>query len=259
MKPTYGYNGLRLRPKYEQFSDYLQHGQPIMRYPDRIAKQMRESPYITNLLDESFDEMQKQQMNRARHRAVDEEKQDVANQTGQTANAMRAQQALGNSAPASQPSASQPGLMSRTASALAYGSGRVIGGLRSMLPSPQQHEEVLEDAMEDIDDRTQRHQERELLNRARIARSNAELLQQEQNARVAASIYQRSHGLFSIYGPDLIRQLETSQVVGPLGAPLAQPMPQQQQSASSSSGQQLALMPQQSASSSSGLIPPAEQ
>ena len=66
MKPTYGYNGLRLRPKYEQFSDYLQHGQPIMRYPDRIAKQMRESPYITNLLDESFNETQKQQMNRAR-------------------------------------------------------------------------------------------------------------------------------------------------------------------------------------------------
>ena len=48
MKTVFGYNGLRLRPQYDKFNEYLQGGQEMMRYPDRLAKQIRESPYITN-------------------------------------------------------------------------------------------------------------------------------------------------------------------------------------------------------------------
>ena len=41
MKPVFGYDGLRQRPNYDQKMKFLQGEQPIMRYPERFAKQWR--------------------------------------------------------------------------------------------------------------------------------------------------------------------------------------------------------------------------
>ena len=41
--------GLRKRPTYEEAINYLQNDQEIIRYPNRAAKQLRESPWMTVL------------------------------------------------------------------------------------------------------------------------------------------------------------------------------------------------------------------
>ena len=45
------YTGLKKRETYDEIIDYLEHGQEKIKYPYRKAKQLRESPYLTNLLD----------------------------------------------------------------------------------------------------------------------------------------------------------------------------------------------------------------
>ena len=42
------YNGLRQKPTYDQLIGEIAH-QPIIRYPDRRAKQLRETPYLSQL------------------------------------------------------------------------------------------------------------------------------------------------------------------------------------------------------------------
>ena len=39
--------GLRKRPSYEEAINYLQNDQEIIKYPNRAAKQLRESPWMT--------------------------------------------------------------------------------------------------------------------------------------------------------------------------------------------------------------------
>ncbi len=55
--------GLQRRDKYEEIVDYLEHGQEKIRYPNRRAKQMRESPYLTQLDGEGMMDMHVQQLN----------------------------------------------------------------------------------------------------------------------------------------------------------------------------------------------------
>ena len=45
------YNGLKQRKTYDELVDYLESGQEKIKYPDRFAKFLRESPEISNLLD----------------------------------------------------------------------------------------------------------------------------------------------------------------------------------------------------------------
>ena len=59
------YSGLRARPNYAQLIDYLQNGQETIRYPKRFAKQMRNSPYMTQL---DGIEIMTKQMKFKRHR-----------------------------------------------------------------------------------------------------------------------------------------------------------------------------------------------
>ena len=40
------YNGLKRRDAYEEIINYLAVGQPPIKYPDRWAKRVRESPYL---------------------------------------------------------------------------------------------------------------------------------------------------------------------------------------------------------------------
>ena len=49
------YTGLKRRETYDEIVDYLEHGQEQIKYPNRKAKQLRESPYLTNLLDADGD------------------------------------------------------------------------------------------------------------------------------------------------------------------------------------------------------------
>ena len=41
--------------------EYIQYQQPFIKYPNRFAKQLRESPYLTQLDGEGYMEMQHQQ------------------------------------------------------------------------------------------------------------------------------------------------------------------------------------------------------
>ena len=49
-------SGLKRRQTYEDMIDYLHYGQEVVKYPDRRAKQLRESPYMTQLDTQDLDE-----------------------------------------------------------------------------------------------------------------------------------------------------------------------------------------------------------
>ena len=51
------YNGLRRRDNYDEIVDYLFNRQQKIRWPDRCAKRMRESPYLTQLDGEGMFEL----------------------------------------------------------------------------------------------------------------------------------------------------------------------------------------------------------
>ena len=55
--------GLRQRPTFEGIVNYLAYGQETIRYPDRLAKTIRNHPYLTQLDGEGMMEMQEQQEN----------------------------------------------------------------------------------------------------------------------------------------------------------------------------------------------------
>ena len=54
--------GLRKRETYEELINYLLTDQEIIKYPDRYAKQIRESPYLTQLDGEGMRTMEQQQL-----------------------------------------------------------------------------------------------------------------------------------------------------------------------------------------------------
>ena len=45
------YDGLRKRETYDEVVDYIQNRQEQIKYPNRLAKQIRDSPQLSNLLD----------------------------------------------------------------------------------------------------------------------------------------------------------------------------------------------------------------
>ena len=50
---SYGlnYEGLRKRESYDEIIDYIQNKQEKIKFPDRVAMQLRNSPELSNLLD----------------------------------------------------------------------------------------------------------------------------------------------------------------------------------------------------------------
>ena len=71
MTAMYGINkvGLRERPSYDQLIGYLQGKQEKIKYPDRFAKRVRETPQLSNLLDGegfSVNDINEQQLNHAK-------------------------------------------------------------------------------------------------------------------------------------------------------------------------------------------------
>ena len=62
------YNGLRRRKTYDEVVNYLMNDQEIIRYPDRLATQLRNSPYLTQLDGEGMREMERQQAEEMKQR-----------------------------------------------------------------------------------------------------------------------------------------------------------------------------------------------
>ncbi len=64
------YNGLRKRETYDEIIDHILNKQEVIRYPDRFAKRVRESPYLTQLDGEGMGEMDDQQLQAMRHQEL---------------------------------------------------------------------------------------------------------------------------------------------------------------------------------------------
>ena len=83
------YQGLRKRESYNEIVDYLENKQEKINYPNRFAKQIRNSPELSNLLDgEGMGavEMEEQQMKAMKH----EQAEQAVRQAGGTAQVLRA-------------------------------------------------------------------------------------------------------------------------------------------------------------------------
>ena len=57
------YKGLRKRPTYEGLINYLFNEQEMIQYPNRMATQMINHPYLTQLDGDDYDHMTEQQLN----------------------------------------------------------------------------------------------------------------------------------------------------------------------------------------------------
>jgi hypothetical protein len=87
------YQGLRKKESYDEIVDYLENKQEKIKYPNRLATQLRNSPQLSNLLDgagEGEVEMEKQQMNKIKHEQAEHAVQQVASSSGGTAQVLRA-------------------------------------------------------------------------------------------------------------------------------------------------------------------------
>ena len=87
------YEGLTKRKSYEELVEYLQFDQPKIKYPDRTASQIRNSPQLSNLLDgEGLDikVMQDQQSDRLLMQQKDNIIKEIARRNNETAQHLRA-------------------------------------------------------------------------------------------------------------------------------------------------------------------------
>ena len=67
---------LRKRPTYNELIDYLENDQPIIKYPDRTATFLRNSPYLSKYDDPSMLDLEEQenQMEREKMREAEVKK-----------------------------------------------------------------------------------------------------------------------------------------------------------------------------------------
>ena len=89
MKPTYGYDGLRARPKFDNMVEFRQYQQPFIKYTDRRAKQLRQSPYLTQLDGEGCYEMQEQQEKAMKEQEIANAIRRYASQNKETASLLK--------------------------------------------------------------------------------------------------------------------------------------------------------------------------
>lgn len=87
------YEGLKKRETYDEIVDYLENKQDKIKYPDRTAKQLRNSPQLSNLLDgnnEGYEEMEEQQKRHTKEITKETIIREVAGQNNETAQVLRA-------------------------------------------------------------------------------------------------------------------------------------------------------------------------
>ena len=79
------YAGLRKRPTFQQLVNYLQNDQDIIRYPNRLATQIRNSPYMTQLDSVGvMADMEQQQKRFMQEQAKQNMLREMASEAGQT-------------------------------------------------------------------------------------------------------------------------------------------------------------------------------
>ena len=81
--------GLRKRPTYEELIDEIQTDTKIT-LPNRKAKFLRDSPYMSFLDEESYQEMEDQTMARNKHLQAEQVIQQRSSQSGETAPVLKA-------------------------------------------------------------------------------------------------------------------------------------------------------------------------
>jgi hypothetical protein len=84
-------SGLRQRPTFEGIVDYISNGQETVKYPDRLAKFMRNHPYLTQLDGEGMTEMQEQQENMWKEQEKEHRVKELSSRGTQSAPEVRAQ------------------------------------------------------------------------------------------------------------------------------------------------------------------------
>lgn len=81
---------LRKRPTYNEMVNYLENEQPKIKYPDRRASFLRNSPYLSQFDgDDSFIGLEEQENNIAKQRILEEEVKRLSAESKQTAQAVR--------------------------------------------------------------------------------------------------------------------------------------------------------------------------
>ena len=81
--------GLRKRPTYNEVVDYIENDQPKIKYPNRTASFLRNSPYLSQLDGDSWIDLEEQESNITKQRLLEEEIKKLAAQTKQTAQVLR--------------------------------------------------------------------------------------------------------------------------------------------------------------------------
>jgi len=82
--------GLRKRPTYNEVINYLENEQPKIKYPDRRATFLRNSPYLTQFDGDSWIDLDEQENNIAKEKLKEEEVKRIASETKETAQVIRA-------------------------------------------------------------------------------------------------------------------------------------------------------------------------
>lgn len=76
---------LRKRPTYNELIDYLENDQPIIKYPDRMATFLRNSPYLSKYDDPSMLDLEEQENKMERERMKEAEVKRIVKERGGTA------------------------------------------------------------------------------------------------------------------------------------------------------------------------------
>ena len=79
------YAGLHKRDSYEGLIDYLENKQEKIKYPDREAKFIRDSPFYQQLLSDGFTGVEEQQLNKIKEQQEEQDVIRTADDTNETA------------------------------------------------------------------------------------------------------------------------------------------------------------------------------
>ena len=89
---------LRKRPQYDEMIDEIELKQPKLKYPNRVAQFMRNSPYLSQFDgDQSFINMEEQESNIAKEQMLQQAMKLLASRNGLTHSLLQARSSISNS------------------------------------------------------------------------------------------------------------------------------------------------------------------
>ena len=102
---------LRRKPTYNELINYLEFEQPKIKYPDRRATFLRNSPYLSQFDGDSWIDLEEQEQNINKEKMKEMTLKELASQRGLTAQAVRAQTQHYSMASSSSSASSSPGAL----------------------------------------------------------------------------------------------------------------------------------------------------